>query len=346
MWLSLLLLSTADASDRTLALTLAGPSGPIADLEAPVPSSSEHPITLGRRDYVLVASTEDDGEKVSLVLDLKRVKANGKERWLESAEVVLDERVAGEVALTSRTRGAPERRSTWTAVGLWRASWAPPPRLEDPDSKLRYVLAWADAGLADDPRSGGYSPRVTLDARDDPSAQLTPFRLVMNFSGEILEAKAVPEGDADAHCYHRPIDGVNDWDRQFFLRQQDLATVTTREVIVSLGDGTGYTLAAGVAVRDAGGGRYVVEQAGLSFEAALPDDAVGTDYRLTGHYPPAADAPPLRAVSGVLGRTAEGPVEDRGGERRADGMIGVRSPLVVARTGCMELTLSVDPDQL
>ena len=346
MWLSLLLLSTAHATDRTLALTLDGPEGPIAELEEAVPSTSEHPITLGRRDYVLVARTSEDNDTVSLTLDLKRVKANGKERWLEEAEVILDEAVAGEVTLKARTRGTPTRTSSWTAEGLWRASWAPPAQSPPPEKQLRYVLVWADAGLSADPRSGAYTARDTLSARDAPSTQLTPFRVVMEFSGEILEAKAVPADAAGDHCYHRPIDGVNDWDRQFFLRRQDLARVTTREVSATLDDGTGYTLAAGVAVTRAGGDRYTIEQDGLRFEASLPDEALSWFYRPSGHFPPTEGAPALSAAGGVLGHTADGPVHDSGGERRVDGATGVTTPLVVTRTGCVELTLSVDPAQI
>lgn len=341
MWTSLIALvltsAPAAAEERTLALTLTGPEGALVDAEVPLPYSSEHPLEVGRRRYVLAVRAEADGEAVDLVLDLKKIRRSGKERWLKEASLALAEDQRAELSLSHRA-------GDWTAVGQWAATSSPPAPTE-PASALRYVLVWADAGMADDPRTGGYAPRAELADRGRADGAVTPFRVVMEFTGEILEAKAVPADDMSDHCHFRAIPGVNDWDRQFFLQHKDLAQVTAREVTVRGDDGTAITLAAGVALVPEGGG-YRVDLDGLSFVVDLPADAVGTSYRPSPHFPSSPGAPGLSAPGGILGEAAGVSITDRGGQRTADGVSGVRAPLVVTRAGCLELSLQVDPAQL
>ncbi len=347
MWLALLPLALS--AERTAAVTLAAPDGGADAAEAPLPYRQEHPLTLGGREFVLVVSAQEEGEGARLAVALEEVRRSGQRKPLDSADAALPDRQEVTLSVSGRApRGAlPTRTATWTVSAAQAPTLTPPAREPAPDSKLRYVLAWADAGLADTVRSGRWDARDTLAARDDPSTQLTPFRVVKEFTGEILEVKAVPQDQAGLHCYFRPIADVNDWDRQFFVQRKDLAAVTTREVALAQPDGTGITLGAGAAVQPGGAsGTWRVEIDGVSFEVPLPEDAVSWAYRPTGRFPAAAGAPSIAPSGGVLGETELGEVRDRSDRRRIDGLTGVAEPRVVTHLGCAALTLRVDPAQL
>ncbi len=337
MWILLLSLSAAaETGGDSLSLILDGPEGALIDGELPLPYRGEHPVERGRRRYTLRVGAEPEGEEVELSLELLRVRRSGAERRV--AQVATTAAAGRDIELTLSHRAGP-----WSARGQWAAAIDPPPPTE-PRSARRYVLVWADAGLADDPRGGAYTPRAELAGRDRAEGALTPFRVVADFSGTILEAEAVSADDTGDHCYFRAIPGVNDWDRQFFLRREDLALVTTREVQLSGPDGSAVTLAAGLALLPEGGG-YRVEIDGLSLVATLPDDAVGSSYRPSRHFPPRPSAPPLSAPEGRLGEAAGLTITD-GGSHGADGLRGIRDPLVTTRAGCVELIPHLDPDQI
>ncbi len=333
MWILLTSLSAA-ADPGTLSLNLDGPEGVLVDGEFPLPYHTEYPVERGRRRYTLRVGAEPGDGVVDLHLELHRIRRSGAERRVAQVAASAEEGQPLDLVLSHRA-------GPWSARGQWAAAIDPPPPTE-PRSTRRYVLVWADAGLADDPRGGTYTPRAELAGRDRAEGALTPFRVVKDFSGTILEAEAVSADDAGDHCSFRAIPGVNDWDRQFFLRLEDTALVTTREVHLSGPDGSALTLAAGVALLPEAGG-YRIDLDGLSFVTPLPDDAVGSSYRPTRHFPPRPGAPPLSAPGGVIGEVAGLTVTDSG-SHGVDGRRGIRDPLVTTRAGCLELILQREPD--
>jgi len=338
---SLISLSAPVAAAPAATLTLVDPFGAVlSDGEHPLPHAEDHPLSLGRRDYVLAASLDAAG---ALTLTLSRVRGS-KRKVVAESRVALTQDTDGALRLEADAprratdpAGQPVDRLSWSARARWVDLIAAPPAGGAPEGKARYVLLWTDGALSPDPRFGQWAPFGPEHGRDRPEAQLTPFRVVMEFTNQILEVEAVPEAAAGPHCYFQAAEH-NAWEKQFFTRVGELAAVTTREIALTFDDGSGATLGAGVAVRPLEGDRYRVEVDDLRVEVALPEDAVSWFYRPGARFPD-ADGPPLPAEADAIGLLGGAPVRDLSGGRPAAGREGVRQPVWVVQTACAELRL-------
>ncbi len=113
-----------------------------------------------------------------------------------------------------------------------------------------------------------------------PDKLWIPFRLVRR-KGEWLQLSPVRRDADPPHCYARNFGEVDRLDAMFYVRESDLAPVTTKSVTVAPQHGTHVTLRPGVAVRPTAGTEpltYEVFVDGFVLRLALPADAVAFDY--------------------------------------------------------------------
>ncbi|MCB9765422.1 MAG: hypothetical protein H6739_36950 [Alphaproteobacteria bacterium] len=342
----LLMVPLALAAPDGLALKLTDPRGEvIAEQLAPLPLALRLEQTLGGQNYTIAVRSEaGDG----ITLDVAGPRHAG------SAALPLGEggHTVAQVALRAPRAARAEvgqKPLTWTLDVQRIEPLTPLPHDPEPPAdwpQRSFALAWDDAGLYADPRDREASERsrVLPEGRQDPATQASPMRVVAHWEARRVELETVVS-QPEAHCH---INGPppRGYAFQYFVSRDDLVPVTTREVRVDHPDGSGLTLAAGVAVRPLPDGRYGVTLDGVQFEVDLPEDAVGLQYRPSGHFLRQETGltltPDAQGVLGTLGGT-----EVHGAQPWVvQGRQGLVEPIVTLRTDCAELRLRAEPERL
>lgn len=122
--------------------------------------------------------------------------------------------------------------------------------------------------------------RAQRDRIEGPDRPWIPFQLVGE-KGDWLELSPVHRTDDPPHCYARNFGEVDRLAATFWVRRDDVASVTTSRVRVPVADGTEVILLPGVVVEKAGETSHRVYVDGFVLELDVPPDSIGTTYRPT-----------------------------------------------------------------
>jgi hypothetical protein len=172
---------------------------------------------------------------------------------------------------------------------------------------------------------------------------------VMTDAGPWLQVR--PVGDASEHCA-TTYPGLRDLDVGLWVRREELAPVTTRDVRMTYADGTSVMLTAGVPVvpiaRFSTQRRpvYTVYVSDLLFNTWVDESAISDHYRPTAHVPtPETDymlAPEVQPVFGGAARMGH-----RNFARETDFVYaradGAHGSLVALRRPCASFEVRVSP---
>ena len=176
----------------------------------------------------------------------------------------------------------------WLGFALLAATFLGTGPAAADDGIPRYLLVWQDATLYTDASADAPGVRIftwSAEQRADHPGELMWVEFVAEH-GEYCEVLTRQTIYADGQCYGTVPDLWN-YEVHLFVRREDVAQATTREVGVSFDDGSGVSLQPGVALMALPGKkrttRYRASVAGLSVDVELPADAVGTLFRPNAH---------------------------------------------------------------
>lgn len=287
-------------------------------------------------------------------VELRAVATSDRDRWPVIASVSGPAGAPLELVLE-----APLRRKQRRAAGVdtlrWTVLRTPELRIEPapfdplpPDAwpERSYTLVWDDARLRVNPRDASTAEQVRAlpEGRTDPGAQASPYRVVAHWDAALVELETTP-GDRAPHC-HAGAPPSREHPFQLFAPRGDLLPLTAEVVREDFSDGTGFTLAAGLALTPDEVGRYRPALPGVALTLALPEGAVDRRYRPSGHLPidPAPQWWLHPNADGVLGWLDGQPVY--GEAQPVAGRRGVDEVEVTLRWPCAELRLLTDEVQL
>lgn len=343
MWL--VLGTAAFAGDAMVAIEVQQPSDAVPlVVEQAVPWKNTWTTNLDGRTYATTVSVglHEDGLSVRTEVALRKGRKN-KVLAEHSGILAAGEPLAVELVVEA-PRSASVRQYTWKTGIEWTPVVLPPTleaSLPEDWPQRRYVLVWDDANLKTEIQSGKGEEKVraTLEAGHTTAWQsVSPYRVVGPIRHGYYEVESVPQLLAP-HCYTDTAP-IESYPFQYFIRDEETLKVTTREVEIDRGDGTGAILAAGVALTPATDGRWKVHVAGASFVAELPSDAVGDWYTPTRHFDSPGSGQVLQPEGGLLGELGGAPVRGvEGAALPVHGRTGVRDAVVTSRTACAELRL-------
>ena len=333
------LASVAFGADATFALSVLDPTGrELVHDEAALPTAHDFEITHDGRTWVLDVQTTPQGSQVELHAVLGEKKKSGKVKKKSDERILLDEDVMDTVLISPTKKGG-----SWEVTGQWAKAFTPTEPTPGPTSRSRYVLLWDDAPLYRNPRNKtDIEIELELpDGRNDRRTQTSPFKAVHSWGTTHFEVESVPR-KLEPHCY----DGApprRSHPFQFYAANVDMVTVTTTEITASFGDGTGYTVAAGVAVEDRDGQQWI-RVGDLGLPIRVSQENLGTLYRPTRHFPTAETGWTASiGENDVIGQTQLGDVYWYGdGDAQIQGRTGVEQPAIIIRTRCVEVRLSID----
>lgn len=137
-----------------------------------------------------------------------------------------------------------------------------------------YALVWEDQWLytAPDVGSLGFRARITPMPEQERAGRAQVVR-VIGKRGEFLAVQNIRPREMPGHC-HDELEGLWSFELTFYVREADLAPVTTRKIAIDHEDETRMVLSAGVAVTPSG----AVSLGPITFTAEIPANALGTHY--------------------------------------------------------------------
>lgn len=145
-----------------------------------------------------------------------------------------------------------------------------------------YVLvppsAWLRSAPVDAaPGAHGTSGGACSSPSTSPTSVQSPWVMrLVGASGDWLLVENLQPQEAEPHCY-RHVAALVGWRLRLAVRREDVVIVTTREVHADFEDGTGYTLAAGVALTP-DGDEYVVRVDDHELRVPVDHGAAGWSY--------------------------------------------------------------------
>ncbi len=336
------LVSVALGAEATVLLSVLDPSGrEVTHDEAALPTAHNFDFFRDGRTWVLDVNTTPSGSKVELVAVLSERKKKKLKKKTDE-HLTLDEDVM-DTLIVSGGKKAGE----WEVTGRWAEAFHPSEPTPGPESRSRFVLVWDDAPLYRNPRNKrDIEVELELESgRTDRRTQVSPFKAVHSWGTTHYEVESVPL-KLEPHCYEgAPPQRSHPF--QFYAANIDMVELTTEEVQESFDDGTGYRLAAGVAVETTDTGQWVrVGDVGLPVQVS--EDVLGSLYRPSRHFP-AVDTGWTADIEkgGILGEIKLGEVTWYGDEQaRLQGRAGVEDPVVTIRTRCAEVRLRIDGERV